>query len=377
MKRYNRIAIYVQDLDPSHGGIERVTYILSKELTRRGYYIYAIYLDNLPIDRNLYSHYKGIIQGEETYQIIEFIKNHNIEIFLNQISRCYSSVMLQQEIKKKTSVILIDVLHTMPLQLAPLKEFYRPLLIPKFLNRILFGIHKEVNLQPRYRKGNRLSYKLCDAFVMLSPHYFSEFTNDNKIKDNHKLYAIANPFERANYKSLPKEKIVLMVARLNNQQKRIDRTLRFWKNFHQDGDGWKLMIVGDGHDKEMLNRMAKRLGLADYSFEGHSVNPMDYYNRAMLVMMTSDIEGWGMTLIEAMSVGCVPIAMNCFSALPDIVSNGQNGIIVQKDDIPGMITATRYAISHFDEMSANARESVKRFDVETITNKWEELFNQL
>lgn len=380
---YQKIAVYVTDLDPSRGGMEKVTYLLTRELACRGYDIYAIHTNNLPVNKNLYSHYKDLCQGDSTRLsdipgIITFIQSNNVKLIINQVYTCYSSVELQRAIKEKTSAVLINAFHITPFLLDHLKEFHRPLPIPRFLNRILFGIHKAVNLKPRYRKGNRLSYELCDAFVMLSKNYFSEFANDNKIKDTCKFYAIANPCEAVFYNpEIPKEKIILVVARLNNQQKRIDRTLRFWKKFHQMGDGWKLMIVGDGPDKEMLKRMAERLGLTDYSFEGHSNTPIDYYSRAMLFMMTSDAEGWGMTLIEAMSVGCVPVAINSYSALPDIITDKQNGMIVSKDDISEMVTAAEYIIAHFDRMSDQARESVKRFDVKTIANKWEELFNRL
>ena len=383
MKRhYQRIVIYVADLDPSRGGMERVTYLLTRELGRRGYDIYAIHTNNLPIDRSLYSHYKSLYQGDSTRLgdisgIIAFINDNYIQLFINQIFTCYSSVELQHALKERTSAVLVNSFHTSPSLLDSLNAFHRPLPIPQFLNRILFGIHKIVNLKPRYRKGNRLSYELCDAFVMLSSNYFSEFVNDNRIKDTRKLYAIANPCETLSHNPVRKEKIVLVVARLNNQQKRIDRTLRFWKEFHKNGDGWKLVIVGDGDDKGMLSQMAEKLGLADYSFEGHSSAPADYYSRAMIFMMTSDVEGFGMTLIEAMSAGCVPVAMNCFSALPDIVTDRQDGMIVPKDDISGMVTAARYIVAHFDEMSIRARESIKRFDVETIANKWENLFNRL
>lgn len=383
MKRhYQRIVIYVADLDPSRGGMERVTYLLTRELGRRGYDIYAIHTNNLPIDRSLYSHYKSLYQGDSTRLgdisgIIAFINDNHIQLFINQIFTCYSSVELQHAVKERTSAVLVNSFHTSPSLLDSLNAFHRPLPIPQFLNRIMFGIHKIVNLKPRYRKGNRLSYKLCDAFVMLSSNYFSEFANDNRIKDTRKLYAIANPCETLSHNPVRKEKIVLVVARLNNQQKRIDRTLRFWKEFHKNGDGWKLVIVGDGDDKGMLSQMAEKLGLADYSFEGHSSAPADYYSRAMIFMMTSDVEGFSMTLVEAMSEGCVPVAMNCFSALLDIVTDRQDGMIVPKDDISGMVTATRYIVAHFDEMSIRARESIKRFDVETIANKWENLFNRL
>lgn len=383
MKRhYCRIAFYVTSLDPTIGGMERVTYILSKELDRRGYEIYAVHTNNLPTDQNLYSHYKRTLQGDSTRwedipNFINFIKANRIDIFLNQIFTSYSSVMLQKAIKEKTSTCLINVLHTTPLLLNFLSEFHRSLPIPDFLNRILFRVHKAVHLRPKYRKGNRCAYEFCDAFVMLSSRYFHEFLKENKLKDTLKLYAIGNPYEQNDCKTVAKEKIVLVVARLNNQQKRIDRTLRFWKEFHRDGDGWKLMIVGDGSDKEKLCKMAEILNLSDCFFEGHCESPENYYSRSMIFMMTSDVEGFGMTLVEAMSAGCVPVAMDCFSALPDIVTDKQNGMIVHKDDITGMISASEYIIAHFDEMSGCARESVKRFDVRVIADKWEELFNKL
>lgn len=384
MKCHNkRLAFYVESLNPSRGGIERVTYVLSRELVNRGYEIYAIYTYDLPADKNLYSHYKAIYQGDSTRlgdipRIIKFINDSHIEIYLNQIFTCYSSIKLQQAVKYKTSAIIVDVLHTTPFLLDSLKVFHRHLPIPYFLNQILFSIHKKINLKPRYSRGERCSYELCDAFVMLSSHYFSKFLKNNRIKDTRKLYAIANPCESVPYNAdVTKEKTFLVVARLNNQQKRIDRTLCFWKKFHHVGDGWRLIIVGDGADKEMLEKMAERLELNDYSFEGHSDNPIDYYNRSMIFMMTSDVEGFGMTLIEAMSAGCVPVALNTFSALPDIVDNKKNGMIVAKDDIAGMIAASNYVIANFDNMSALARESVKRFAVENVVNKWEELFNKL
>lgn len=51
------------------------------------------------------------------------------------------------------------------------------------------------------------------------------------------------------------------------------------------------MIVGDGSDKGMLIRMSEELGLTDYYFEGHSDTPIEYYSRAMIFLMTSDVEG--------------------------------------------------------------------------------------
>ena len=45
-------------------------------------------------------------------------------------------------------------------------------------------------------------------------------------------------------------------------------------------------------------------------------------------MMTSNCEGYPMTLIEAMQFGCVPMVLNNFSSLKDIITNQKDGIII-------------------------------------------------
>lgn len=389
MKHTCSIAISVQDLNPSNGGIERVTYTLSKELVRRGHRLYAVSINELPADSSLFAHYEGVVRADVStpagiVETVRFINDADADVFLNQFARSYTTVSLQAAVKDGTSAVLVDALHTNPAALDALKSFSRKLPIPDNLARLLFSIHKAACLSPRYRMGNRQSYALCDAFVVLSPSYIADFARRNRLYDTRKLHAITNPYDKgdnSNYhrdeKNFPRENIFLVVARLNNHEKRIDRVLRFWKSFHTGGDGWRLLIVGDGPDKEMLEAMAKDLGLADCSFEGHSDVPTDYYQRARIFLMTSDVEGFGMTLVEAMSAGCVPVAMNSFSALHDIISDKLNGMIVAKDDIDGMATAAKYIATHFDQMSACARQSAKQFDVEVVADKWEGLFEKL
>ena len=42
--------------------------------------------------------------------------------------------------------------------------------------------------------------------------------------------------------------------------------------------------------------------------------PYDYYKKASFICLTSNFEGWGMSLVEGMSYGCVPIVLNSFQA---------------------------------------------------------------
>lgn len=90
---------------------------------------------------------------------------------------------------------------------------------------------------------------------------------------------------------------------------------------------WHLDIVGDGPDAEMLKDSAQKLGLSRIAFHGFQ-NPEPYYSRASVFCMTSTFEGFGLVLVEAMQHGCVPVAFDSYPAVRDIISHGENGILV-------------------------------------------------
>ena len=142
---------------------------------------------------------------------------------------------------------------------------------------------------------------------------------------------------------------------------------------------WKLQIVGKGPSSELYKKMSKKLGLKNISFEGWQ-SPQTYYEKASIFLMTSAIEGWGMTLIEAQQMGCVPIAMNSFAALKDIIKDGQNGFVVENNNIVEMILKIEELITNQNkmyEMSLNAMHSVQKFVIEKIGAKWLDLYREL
>ena len=61
-------------------------------------------------------------------------------------------------------------------------------------------------------------------------------------------------------------------------------------------------------------------------------SPQSYYLNSSIFLMTSDYEGWGMTITEAQQFGCIPIVLNTFASLQDLIANGENGFIVDSVD---------------------------------------------
>ncbi len=227
------------------------------------------------------------------------------------------------------------------------------------------------------------AYLLADKFVQLSPTFFGQYQNLYRLPDAKKMVAIGNPVTFSRNATIEdvkrKDNIVLIVARLDEKHKRLSLALKSWAKVEKQNPSWMLQIVGTGNDERMYKEMVRRLGLQRVEFEGRQ-DPEKYYTRASIFLMTSAIEGWGMTIVEAQQKGCVPIVMDSFTALHDIIEDGGNGIIVPPDSVDDMSQAIQNLIddkSKRDIMALNAIESTERFNIEIIGGQWIDLFNSV
>ena len=94
--------------------------------------------------------------------------------------------------------------------------------------------------------------------------------------------------------------------------------------------------------------------------------------------MTSDFEGWGMTITEAHQCGCVRIALDTYASLHDLISDGKDGFITSdieemKNKLDILITDNPKRIS----MAIQGVESSKRFKPEMIYEGYYTIFNEI
>lgn len=95
----------------------------------------------------------------------------------------------------------------------------------------------------------------------------------------------------------------------------------------------RLIIIGDGELRSELEAQIKDLGLNKIiHMVGFVPNPEDYMYHADAFVMTSKWEGFGNVLVEALSVGCPIIAMDCPGGVREILGNGRWGKIVSHRD---------------------------------------------
>lgn len=123
----------------------------------------------------------------------------------------------------------------------------------------------------------------------------------------------------------------------------------------------------------------KKHNLSRVSFEG-TQEPSGYYKRASLFMMTSLYEGWGLTLTEAQQFGCIPLAFSSYASLPDIITDGENGCVIDEGNdveyiqrMKALMDDKKMRIS----MASKSIESSHRFENAKIVEEWHKLISGL
>ena len=134
--------------------------------------------------------------------------------------------------------------------------------------------------------------------------------------------------------------------------------------------------MGYGEDEEMLKEYAKEIGLTNYEFMGQSDDVASYYRKASIFMMTSNYEGFGMTILEAQYFGCVPIVMDNFSVVHDLIDNAINGFLSKNENC--FIIDLKKILK--DDLSVFASAAIKRSgktSIKNIVKKWLFLFQKV
>lgn len=175
-----------------------------------------------------------------------------------------------------------------------------------------------------------------------------------------------------------KKKQIIMLARLM-PQKRIDLMIDIWARLAKDFPEWKVKVLGEGMLRPQLEAKIRKLGLEEsFLMPGEVKDVTNELQSSNILCLTSEYEGFGIVLIEAMAKG-VPVIAFEYVGVHDIINDGVDGFIVPFGDVDGYAQKLKRLMTDkdiYERLSTAALSSVHKFDKERVMKKWDVLFNE-
>ena len=370
------------------GGVEVVSSVLANKFSDKGHHVYVFAFDK-GVGRIVETFDyaikliigKGYCKSCDNISILhQVIKDNHIDIIINQWGLPLVPIKSINRARIGPNSKVISVFHNDPLQngrlqgveteIARSNNFAKKGLLKfkKFIFRLITGY------------AMRYNYQHSDVFEVLSPSFVSHFQNFIWLKNTPKLVVQTNPItidiNGFDYSSASKRKEIIYVGRLDYTQKRVCRVIETWTLLGGNFPDWRLTIVGDGEERKNLEHMVKDWGLNHVSFEGFQA-PRPYYERASVLILTSEFEGFPLVLAECMSFGVVPVVYGSYSAVYDIIEDDKDGVIVPKGNegfnagvMAERIKSLMANHEKLNDMALNAIEKSKNYSIDKIYEQW-------
>lgn len=243
--------------------------------------------------------------------------------------------------------------------------------------RLQYGRGGLTGLIDRWRSSGDLRLaRRFDRFVVLTEEdrgYWGDMPN---------IRVIGNAALPMPLRSDCTAKRVIAVGRLDFQ-KGFDRLVQAWEIVSRDprSAGWRLDIFGQGEWREMLERMIEEKGLsASARVNAPTAEIAREYAASSILAMTSNYEGFPMVMIEAMSAGLPVVTFDYKCGPRDIITPGENGLIVKNGDTAAFAEAL-LQLMELDalrrDMGCKAIGVTERYSEESIMKQWMKMFNEI
>lgn len=360
---------------PTFGGSGVVATELGLELSKRGHQIHFITYSQ-PVRLELLSshvHFHEVNVPEyplfhyQPYELalssklVTMVKLHNIELLHVHyaIPHAYAAYMAQQMLKDEGITIpIVTTLHGTDITLVGSHPFYKPAVtfsinksnavtsVSESLKQDtirLFNIKKDINVVPNFIDAAKYNHKFTDC--------------------------------QRDMMATAQERIVTHISNFR-KVKQIPDVIKVFYNI-QKALPAKLMMVGDGPEKEAAEQLAAKLGISNkVIFFGNSNEIDRILCFTDLFLLPSKTESFGLAALEAMANG-VPVISTNSGGLPEVNLQGFSGYLSAVNDVENMSTN---AISILKDeatlktFKANAKKQSQKFDIHQIVPQYEAIY---
>ncbi|AVM54450.1 N-acetyl-alpha-D-glucosaminyl L-malate synthase BshA [Capnocytophaga sp. oral taxon 864] len=359
---------------PTFGGSGVVATELGLALARKGHqvhfitYSYPVRLDFLEMNIHFhevhveeyplfhYQPYELALSSKMTY----VIKTYHIDILHVHyaIPHAYAGYMAKQMLKREgIEVPMVTTLHGTDITLVGNHPTYK--------EAVTFSINESdiVTSVSESLKQDTLRLFRIDKDIKVIPN----FTNIKKSKET-------SPCKRT-VMAKPEELIVTHISNFR-KVKRIDDVVRIFYGIQQKLPA-KLIMVGDGPEREIADQLCKDLGIkSKVLFLGNTSDIDRILCFTDLFLLPSASESFGLSALEAMAAG-VPVVSSNTGGLPEVNEEGVSGYLCPIGDVKAMAEKAIYILedkTRLAQFKQNARKVAERFDEDKIVPMYEALY---
>lgn len=356
------------------GGAERTLINIANGLDRAKYEAHFMI-----IDRPESGKYK-----DEYYHLLrEDVKIHDLKITIKKAN--YPRILLRMS--KEISEIAPDI--AMSTMLRPNMMLSAALKLSRFKGKTVLresNNRTATRVNRIERKAIRYFYgKTADSVVSLSKGVKYDLCRNFSVSED-RVRVIYNPIDLESIDRLKQETAdikrgnTLVAAGRLTRQKNYPMLLKALSELKGQID-YHMFILGKGELEDEIKEQIRTEGLEDrVTLLGFQSNPYKYIANADVFVLSSDWEGFGHVIVEAMACGAAVVSTDCPYGPGEIISDHINGLLIPVGDSDGMAGAIRELLS--DEalrqtLRTNAYERALDFSRDKIVRQYEELFEEL
>ncbi len=363
---------------PTFGGSGVVATELGLELARRGHEIHFITYSQ-PVRLallNVNVHYHEVNVPEyplfhyQPYELalssklVDMVKLYKIELLHVHyaIPHAYAGYMAKQMLKDEgIHIPMVTTLHGTDITLVGNHPFYK--------TAVTFSINKSdfVTSVSQSLKDDTLKLFNIKKEIEVIPN----FIELDKIVDESSIPC---------YRSIIAKKEEKVITHISNfrKVKRIPDVIKIFYKIQQSIPS-KLMMVGDGPEKEKAERLCFELGIQDkVIFFGNSSEIDRILSYSDLFLLPSETESFGLAALEAMAWS-VPVISSNSGGLPEVNFDGISGYLSEVGNVDEMSENAIKILKDeevLNQFKTNALSKAKQFDIKNILPMYEELYQK-
>ena len=329
------------------------------------------------LEHTKYNVYISTPYNQNNSQYIEEWEKHkNIKIIdLPERKNLFKSVLILNKIIRKEEIRVVHSFFPIEMFIA----FFLKLLNPPI--KIVRSYEGNAKSSKAVIVASKIVLPFFDKVIFIST-YVSDFHSLLAKRCKSKQIVDNAAYNICNFSIKEKNEVcnIVSVAGLN-EMKNVFMYAEIGKQLKAQGFVFNMKVVGDGPLYNELKERIENYGIADVvKLEGKQIDPKPYYDEAYIYIHPADKEGFGMTVVEAMSAG-LPVIVSNMGGVPELVENKKDGVIVDAYNPKEWVDAIIELYNNrekYTTIAKNGYETYKaRFTPEIYANNLDKIYDTL